>query len=300
MLLVLSFVILDAAVVQSGEKTFDRTFPVSAGGTLTFKTDVGSVEVIGVEDGKEVSVHGRIHGRQRDVDEFKFSAKTTATGVEVVGKLPSLRRCWNFGANDLEVSFKVNVPKHYNIYVRTSGGDLVVKNVQGKVEGGTSGGDIALSVMNGAVALKTSGGNIHVERSEGALRLESSGGNIRVNEAKGNLDASTSGGDVVIGGVEGKVRAETSGGDITVYLRGSHDGIYAQTSGGDIDIVVPATASANLDAETSGGCVSCELPVTILGQPSESRMRGTINGGGATIFAHTSGGDVRIRSAAVR
>lgn len=297
MMLFVCLVIVGAVLVHSGEKTFDRTFSASAGGQLTLKTDLGAVELIGVESAKDVSVHAVIQGRQRDVDEFEISARTSATGVEVAGTSPRSRRWWNFGGSDLSVSFTIKVPEDYSVGVHTSGGEIVVKNIRGKIEGGTSGGDISLSDVNGSVALETSGGGIRGERIEGTLRLETSGGNIGISDAKGDVDVSTSGGNVTLGVITGKIRAETSGGDIHLRVRESHRGITAQTSGGDIEIVIPPTVAATLDVETSGGSVLSDIPVTVSGKVSESRLRGTINGGGPMISAHTSGGDVRIRTA---
>ena len=100
-----------------------------------------------------------------------------------------------------------------------------------------------------------------------------------------------------ISDVEGKVRAETSGGNMYVKVKGANKGVFAETSGGDIEIVVSKSVTADIDAATSGGSVHFDFPVTISGQIDESRVRGTLNGGGNTIHAHTSGGDVRFRSA---
>jgi len=66
-------------------------------------------------------------------------------------------------------------------------------------------------------------------------------------------------------------------------------------SGGDIDITVAKDIAASIDASTSGGSVICDLPVTVSGRIEGDRIKGTINGGGNVIYAHTSGGDVRIR-----
>jgi hypothetical protein len=294
--LFLSVLIVSVAVVQSGEKTFDQTFQVTDGGTLTLKTDVGSVEIVGVEGGKEVSVHALVKGRQRDMDEFEITARTTAAGVEVTGRSLRAKHLWNFWGDDLDVSFSVKVPKEYNLTVCTSGGDIAITGVNGKIDGETSGGNLTLTNVHGAISLETSGGDIRAEKVEGMLHMATSGGDIRVGDVKGDVDVSTSGGDIALGPVEGKVRAETSGGNITVRVQQAYKGVHAETSGGDIDIVLPANIAATIDAGTSGGEVVCDLPVTITGKIDERRIRGSVNGGGQMIYAHTSGGDVRIRS----
>lgn len=293
--LFLLFNVASFAIAASGEKSFDKKFTVASGGTLTIKTDFGGVSVVGT-DAKEVSIHADMKGRQRDVDNFQITANQSAGGVEVTGKSPRSNWGWNWNNNDLEVEFTIKVPKDYNLRMETSGGNISVNNVNGKLNGGTSGGDITLTNIAGAIDLETSGGNIQTEKIQGQLHMETSGGDIRISEVKGDVDVNTSGGNIVLKTVAGKVRAETSGGNISVNVSETNRGVYAETSGGNIDIVMPKNISANIDAETSGGEVTCDFPVTMQGKFDESRVRGTINGGGNQIHAHTSGGNVRLRS----
>jgi len=82
-----------------------------------------------------------------------------------------------------------------------------------------------------------------------------------------------------------------------VVVRGGNKGVHAETSGGNVEIAVASNVSANIDAATSGGSVECDLPVTVQGKIHESSIKGTVNGGGPLIYAHTSGGDVRIKNA---
>ncbi len=282
------------AAATGAEKTFEKKFTVTSAGTFSIKTDFGSVNIVGT-DAKEVSISALMKGRQRDIDEFDITANQTGDGVEVYGKSRRSRKWWSWSSNDMDVWFTIKVPKDYNLRMETSGGDISVGSVKGKVNGGTSGGDITLTDIAGAIDLETSGGNIRVEKIQGTLHMETSGGDIKISEVKGDVDVNTSGGNITLNTIEGKVRAETSGGNITMKVKESNKGIYAETSGGNIDIMLPKTISANLNASTSGGEVTCDLPITMSGKFDESEMRGTINGGGNPIHAHTSGGDIRIR-----
>ncbi|MBM2840691.1 MAG: hypothetical protein HW412_1219 [Bacteroidetes bacterium] len=279
----------------SAEKKFEKKFPATRSGTLILNTDVGDVTISGTS-ASEVSIVAEIHGRQRDVDEFDISAWQNETGVEVKGK--GRRSNWFRWFDDSpEVRFTIMVPREYSTRVNTSGGNIVITNLKGKIEGETSGGDLRISDIEGLVTLETSGGNIHAEKLTGNLHMETSGGDIELMAISGNVDVGTSGGNIRISDVDGKVRAETSGGDVVVRAKDGNKGIYAETSGGDIDIVVPRNIAATIDASTTGGEVTCDLPVTMSGRLDESRIRGTVNGGGNPIQAHTSGGDVRIKAA---
>ncbi|MBX2992386.1 MAG: DUF4097 family beta strand repeat protein [Bacteroidetes bacterium] len=290
--MVVTFIV--SFVYASGaEKTFDKKFTATPGGTFFIKTDFGSVEITGT-DAKEVSVYATLRGRQRDVDEFEITASQTSGGVEVRGKSPRSGRWFNWGSNDLEVRYTIKVPREYNLRMETSGGNITVNSVKGKLNGGTSGGDIALADISGSIDLETSGGNIRAEKVDGTLRMETSGGDIRISEVKGDVNVHTSGGNVTLNTIDGKVRAETSGGNITVRVKESNQGVFAETSGGNIDIMMPKNISATIDASTSGGDVTCDFPITMSGKMSDSRIRGTVNGGGNPIHARTSGGDIRI------
>jgi DUF4097 and DUF4098 domain-containing protein YvlB len=286
--------IFAATTSLCGEHRFERKFTVTPGGIFTLGTDVGSVSIVGTST-SEVSVLAEINGRERDVEDFEITANQTASGVEVKGHNPHGRwQFWNW--NDLDVHYTISLPHEYGVHVNTSGGDIDVRSIKGKVRGETSGGDLQLADIEGGIIMSTSGGGIHAEKVKGDVQMETSGGDIFITSIVGNVDVSTSGGGIRVGDVDGKVRAETSGGDVSVKIAGSNKGVFAETSGGDIDVFVAADIAATIDAETSGGDVSCDLPLTITGRITESRIHGSVNGGGNTIHAHTSGGDVRIRT----
>ncbi|HTY58036.1 MAG TPA: DUF4097 family beta strand repeat-containing protein [Bacteroidota bacterium] len=287
--------LLIAGTAVCAQKKFEKKFQVSPGGTLTLGTDAGSVKVLGTSS-NEVSVVADIRGREKDVESFSITADQSGNNVDVQGKL-NKGGSWFWNSVDIEVQYTVTVPREYSLKMHTSGGDIVVSDLKGKVDGKTSGGNVSIGNSEGDVDLETSGGNVEAEKVKGLLRMRTSGGEIDVRGITGDVDLGTSGGDVKVSDVEGKVRAETSGGDMYVKVRGSNKGVYAETSGGDIEIVVSKSIAADIDAATSGGSVHFDFPVTLSGQIDESRVRGTLNGGGNKIHAHTSGGDVRFRSA---
>ncbi|MEW6510073.1 MAG: DUF4097 family beta strand repeat-containing protein [Bacteroidota bacterium] len=286
--------LLYTADAGAGEKKFEKKFTVSPGGTLSLGTDVGSVKIIG-SSSNEVSIVAEIRGRDRDVREFDVSAEHSGNNVEIVGKLRK-GGGWFWNSIDLDVEFTIKVPHEFALRLNTSGGNIVVSDLKGTIKGETSGGNIGVNSIEGEVDLGTSGGNVHAEKCTGKIHMETSGGDVHVTTITGDVDVSTSGGNVKVSEVEGKVRAETSGGNVAIKVRGTNKGVHAETSGGNIDIFLPRNINANLDAATSGGEVQCDMPVTMTGRIDESRVKGTINGGGNIIYAHTSGGDVRIRA----
>lgn len=280
---------------EAAQKKFEKKFQVPPGGTFLLDTDVGSVKVTGTA-GNEVVIIAEMDGRERDLEQFTIDAVQTAGGVEV--KATGKKDFWRFLSwRDFRVRFTVTVPSSYNLNIQTAGGEIEAGNITGTVRGETSGGDIRLERVEGKTDVETSGGDIVVQTVTGDLRAETSGGDVKVKAVVGNVDAETSGGNVSIDGVDGKVRAETSGGNVSVRVTGPNKGVHAETSGGNITVAIGKNVGATIDASTSGGNVECDLPVTVTGKIHESRVKGSVNGGGNMIYAHTSGGNVRIKAA---
>lgn len=283
--------LLCSMLLPAAEKRFDRTFTASAGGTLTVRLDVGSVEVRGTSSG-EVKITAILEGDRDAVEDYRMEAKESAGGVTFTGR--TRKSFWKFwSGEDLDVQVTVLVPRSYNLRLETSGGDLSITGLDGRVDGNTSGGNIRARDVKGPLTVETSGGNLRFEDVTGDIAAETSGGNIDVRGVKGNVAVETSGGNVKVSDVDGRLRAETSGGNIHAGVTVNR-GVDLSTSGGDIVITLPAGTGAAIHASTSGGTVTCDFPITMQGAMDESRLQGTVNGGGESIRARTSGGDIRI------
>lgn len=291
---ILILLLCAAAAAPGAESRYEKKFTVSPGGTLRLETEAGSVRVTGTPS-SEVEVIADLRGRARDVEDFKVTATQSGSDVEVTGM--GKRSGWFFWSNgDLDVQFTIRVPQEYNLRIATAGGDVDVAGLKGSVDSRTSGGNVMVSEVDGKVVSKTSGGDVRAEKVTGQLRMQTSGGNVRIHTVRGDVDAHTSGGNVQVMDVDGKVEASTSGGNVTVKIVGENKGVNARTSGGDVEIVVGPDVAATIDAATSGGSVECDLPITMQGKFDESRLRGTIHGGGEVVYARTSGGNIRIRA----
>jgi DUF4097 and DUF4098 domain-containing protein YvlB len=291
---VIAGLLAGAMLTYAADRRFEKSFTVQPGGTLSVALDVGSIQVKGSSSGA-VKVLAYLEGDRDAIDEYTIEASQEGGGVSVRGR--SKKDFWKFWSwDDLQVRVTVEVPRSYNLRLSTAGGNLTIEDLEGRVEGETSGGNIDGRNITGNVGVETSGGNLSFEEITGDLRAETSGGNIAVRRVKGSVAVETSGGNVKVAEVDGPLSAETSGGDITVGVK-QNRGVDVSTSGGDIRIALPAGTGASIDASTSGGSVTCDFPITMQGKVDDSRIRGSINGGGSAIRARTSGGDIEIRPA---
>jgi hypothetical protein len=277
-----------ASNALAADKTFDKHFDAPPGGRLILDTDVGSVTIAG-HDSRDLAVHVDISGS--DADQVKVTADQSGSGVTVLGRSPSN---WHlFGFTSTRVRFTIDVPRDYPVELKTSGGSIDVRNLNAETRGTTSGGSIEVRDVTGPVNMSTSGGSVEAENLNGPTKLRSSGGSIDVNNAIGSLDVSTSGGGIHLINVDGKITADTSGGGVHVEARSNH-GITLSTSGGPISLRLPGDVHASIDAETSGGHVRTQLPLSSTEVSESNHLRGQMNGGGERISLHTSGGGIEI------
>jgi DUF4097 and DUF4098 domain-containing protein YvlB len=273
----IALILVAAGSVQAAEKSLDRTFAVSPGGSLSVDADSASVRV-SANDSNQVIVRMRARDSDENLANTRLEAVQTGDGVTVTLRQGNRSSGWfNWRSWNGDQEIDVTVPRRYNVRVRTGGGSIELRDVTGTANLGTSGGDINVRNLGGNIELRTSGGGIHADT------------------VRGDVNADTSGGDVRLMNIDGKIRGNTSGGSVRCSLVGANRGISATTSGGDIELILPRTVAGELKATTSGGDIESDIPVPVT-STKEDRLIGPLNGGGQLIEARTSGGSIRVRA----
>ena len=268
----------------------EKNFDVKPGEEL--KVDAEGAD-INVWSWDKNTVEVKVYGNRRAEEKLEIEIEQTSRGVELnIEKRGGFFSGW---FNSLSCRAEIRVPENYNIFVKTSGGDVSVEQITGRVELKTSGGDVNSANVKGNLKISTSGGDIIVKDQQGESDLSTSGGDIKGRSLEGNVDASTSGGDIELSVEKGKVEASTSGGDVVVEFNGVNEGIDLRTSGGDVSLNVRKDIKADVYLYASGGRVDCALDATKVYKESKRKFEGEINGGGEKIYCKTSGGDVEVR-----
>jgi hypothetical protein len=264
----------------------EKTFDVKKGGDLVMEKVRGDI-LITTWDKNTVKIH---EIRKMDVyteAEAKAVLKENdviyqQTGNKItVGGKESYR-------SYMSSKFEITVPSEFNVDIGTSGGDISVSDLKGKVDLNTSGGDIDLVRIDGPVMAKTSGGDVTVKENKQQVTIKTSGGDIEIFDVQGEVEARTSGGDITIKNNKAKVIAKTSGGDIELFNIGAE--IDASTSGGDI--VVDGT-NGKLSVATSGGDIEIKNVKDVIEAKTSGgdiEAANVLNG----IYAKTSGGDINL------
>jgi DUF4097 and DUF4098 domain-containing protein YvlB len=199
-------------------------------------------------------------------ENFHMSMNTTGGDIKIndkiIGRVYIKTSGGNITTRDMQGEFSCT----------TMGGDIKLGNVHGKLNAGTQGGDIRVGNVTGeSASLNTMGGDIKIQNSEGSLSATTYGGDIKTGDAGGDVSAVTYGGEISLGNVSGSVSMETYGGDLA--LEGARGTVSADTKGGDVKL---QNITGSVDASTAGGDISVELT------PSES--------GHSTL--KSSGGDI--------
>jgi DUF4097 and DUF4098 domain-containing protein YvlB len=268
----------------------EKTFSVKQGETLSVDASGAHVKV---ESWNKDEVYVKILGNKRAEEKLEFNLEQSSHGVKVTAK----KKGWSFfnWGGGIRLKIEVMMPANYNNDISTSGGDINIASVNGKFELHTSGGDVSLLNTNGELKAHTSGGDIKLNKHRGGTDLSTSGGDIQCKTHAGDIKASTSGGDVELEVSDGRVMAKTSGGDVKIYYTGNYKGIRANTSGGDIRLSIPASSTASVHLETSGGSINCDFQNSKSTKVSRGELRTELNGGGETLIAKTSGGNISLK-----
>ncbi len=154
----------------------------------------------------------------------------------------------------LNISFKIFVPKEVNTHLGTSGGSIHLDNLSGDENFSTSGGSLHVEALTGTIKGETSGGSIEVSNSGDNINLETSGGSITASNCRGKIKLETSGGSLHLDDLKGSINANTSGG--SVRANNIEGELITGTSGGSVNLT---QLSCSLDASTSGGSMNVEL-----------------------------------------
>jgi hypothetical protein len=295
---------LTGGVWGDEQKTVEKVFTVTSGGTLTLDTDLGSVDIQSLPGNTvKVSVLFIADARnqekaQRIFSDFDLAFNQSGGNVEITGEYQGwqgVRGLFGHDRSQLEVEFTITVPPQYNLNIETAGGNLSVGDLKGTVRLETSGGNIHLERIEGKLRGTTSGGDIMLTRCTASADLVTSGGNIIVEEVDGPIVARTSGGNVTIREARGSVDASTSGGNISAFIADQPtEDCRLETSGGNVEVYLASDISVDIDAEANGGSLSTDFSVAMRGEIGEGVLRGAINKGGPELRLRTSGGNVRL------
>jgi len=152
------------------------------------------------------------------------------------------------------------------IHFHTSRTDFQLARLDGELE--VSGSDLSADQALGPVVLTTSHDNVTLNRIGGDISITNHNGNI-------DLTAAPSAGSPALG-------------NITLEDRN-----------GSIEATMPDHTGFTVQANTTNGNISTDLPLTPQGSEDHKSLSGAISGGGPLLHITTTNGDISIHKAAI-
>ena len=236
----------------------------SSGGTLVLDLKTGAgVRITGVNENR-VRMRAMLGGRDWrntvvTMDAEEDGARVTSDWREQRTSTSSSHR------------MEITVPRRFNIRIKSAGGTVFIRDLEGDFTGTTGGGEINIENSRGSARLTTGGGPVNVMNSNLSGSVTTGGGAVLIQGVTGGLVGHSGSGGVFYGR-DGVTFSEVSSKGIARTTDGR---LFVNKSGGDVRI---NDAPNGATISTGGGRV-------------------TIGNSGGDVSVSTGGGDVTIGSA---
>jgi hypothetical protein len=189
---------------------------------------------------------------------------------------------------------------HGAVELKSSFGAIEASDIAKGIRAITGNGSITLTDIGGDTFAKTSFGSVSADRINGNLIVENTNGSITARNVKGDAQATTSFAGVTLDSVGGKITVNDQNGGIAVTAARSASGcrdIALKTSFSSIRVRIPDGLGYHVNAHTSFGRISSDLPITTNGNMSPESLDGTIGSGGCQMQLINSNGSIEIARA---
>lgn len=289
--------VLGGAVLLTGTlaaparaEQYTKSYAVSARPSVEVNADNGGVHIV-TSDTPEVRFHVtyEVDGRNPPHIDSGQHGNTVQLSAHFE------REFFGFGKRWMKI--EVDMPRSADLQIATSNGGVDVTSLDGNVVVHTSNGSIQLAQLSGTVEIGTSNGGIRVSSVKGDLKARTSNGGVGIDNLDGNCDVATSNGSVNVSGRLGRLDVGSSNGRVTVRAEsGSRmaSGWSIHTGNAAVTVAVPSDFKADLDATTSNGKIVLNVPAEVHGDLSRWHIHGALNGGGPSLFIHTSNGPIHL------
>jgi len=231
-----------------------------------------------------------------------------------------------FGAGKIKVSGSgsglevwadatVTVPPGGSLRIRHGVGSVAVSNVDGTIDVRVQSGAVSADGVRGGLSVDTGSGRVEVADTDGPLKIDTGSGRVVLSRAQGpELEVDTGSGSVEADSVtcdrlsidtgSGSVRAsairaekvsiDTGSGSVELRLDESGD-VDVDTGSGSITLVLPADASARIEAETGSGGIRVGREGVELLRQDRDEVTVKIGDGAAHVSLQTGSGSIKIK-----
>jgi DUF4097 and DUF4098 domain-containing protein YvlB len=272
-----------------------KSYTVTGPAIVRIKVDDSSVNVVTSDTNQvEFKVTSQGFSAVEIGGKLHIDSQQNGNDVELTVKLSSRII---FGFNNKRLTTEVRMPKNADLQIDTSDGRVDLADVNGNIRVHTSDGAITASKLSGTIDLRSSDGSITAETLTGAFKLHSGDGKISATALDGKCDISTGNGSIHVAGRFDSLDLKSSDGAVSARAEAGSKlaSMWSiATTDGRVEVEIPKDLQANLDASTNDGHITLGLPVSMQGDISKKSVKGTLNGGGSTLFIHSGDGSIRL------
>ena len=181
------------------DSSFERSVPAQNGGTLTLDLRTGGkVNITGWER-QQVLVQAVLAGRDwRSTD---LALTPVSGGARLATEFT--------GSSNTQSSshrFEIHVPRSFNVRIKSAGGGVTIKDVNGDFTGSTGGGEIKIRNASGQAEISTGGGDIWISDSRLTGSVSTGGGQVLIERVTGNFSGYSGGGPVTYINSDGGIK----------------------------------------------------------------------------------------------
>jgi DUF4097 and DUF4098 domain-containing protein YvlB len=285
------------------EEKFEKTESLAKDGKVIITNVSGKIQVqswgeaqVKIEAVK-ISEASSLEKAKENASKVTIEVSKTGNIVQIETKYPD--RSFLRGTSlNVSVDYVLWIPDKASIKVKSTSGNVDATGIGGTFEGNITSGNATLLKIAGGVDFKTVSGQIRIEDVPADIDVKTVSGNIEATRIKGSVDAETTSGRITLRDIaEAKsVRAHVLSGRIAYDGQiGAGSKFSLETLSGGIEVLLPANAAFELDAETFSGHVNSDFPITMQGTVSPKELRGVVNNGGASLRLKTFSGTIVIK-----
>lgn len=234
------------ALAEDCDFTADREASIDLSGATLIEIDAaaGELKVMGRSGLAQVRVQGEACASSKDLLEgIQIVTKRSGDKVRIIAEIPEAG--WSLRSTTARLNLKIEVPNNVALRIDDSSGAMELSDIAAA----------EVEDSSGEIVAKNIGGRLKIDDSSGSIRVTEVDGDVIINDGSGSIDLRGVRGSVMIdedgsGSIEivdvdsdvmvredgsGSIRVKQVGGDFTVRRDGS-GGIDYHEVGGRVDV----------------------------------------------------------------
>ena len=290
----LGFVAL-AFVCSAHAEDYVKSYSITHRADVRVYADDGSVRVITSDTNQvEFQVHSEGFAALQFGGKLHIDSHQNGDQVELTVQVS---HGVTIGFDNRSLRIEVHMPRNADLSLDTHDGAVEVDPLEGNITVHTKDGAIKASQLSGRIDLTSGDGSITARALKGESKVHTGDGAIQADDVEGKFEGSSGDGAIEVAGRFDFLDLRSGDGEVSARVaRGSKMSSpwNIRTRNGGVNLTLPADFQADLDVRANDGHVSLGLPVTVQGDVSQSRVHGTMNGGGPLITVRSGDGSIRL------